>query len=312
MIESLFSKLDPSTLSDPSTFAGPLYALFIVLEVSYIMVKKRGGDYETRDTAASILMGVGNVIATILLGGIGLFILFQLYAMRLFDLAVTPFMLLIVFLFDDLRFYWSHRFSHRIRWFWANHVVHHSSQHYNLSTALRQPWFNAFSGMVFIYTPFVLLGVHPLAIVFVSSINLLYQFFIHTEAIRKLPRWIEFIFSTPSHHRVHHSTNPEYLDTNYGGVLIIWDRLFRTFVEENEQETIRYGIVNNLGTFNPLRISSHEFVAIFKDMVGSGLSLRQRLAYIFAVPGWSHDDSRMTSDQIKDQARKQKASLPLP
>ncbi len=300
-MEYLFSKLDPTTLSDPSTFAGPIYGLFIIIEITYILLKKRGGDYETRDTTASILMGTGNAVASILIGGIGLFILFKVYDHRIISIETTPLMLIILFFLDDFRFYWAHRFSHRIRWFWANHVVHHSSQHYNLSTALRQAWFNSFSGLVIIYIPFIWLGVHPGAMVFVASINLLYQFFIHTESIHKFPRWIEAFMNTPSHHRVHHSTNPEYLDMNYGGVFIIWDRLFHTFAQEDDNTKIKYGIIKNLGTFNPLRIATHEFVGIFKDITAPGLTFKQRFAYMFAVPGWSHDGSRMTSMDIRAQ-----------
>ncbi len=301
-MEYLFSKLDPAALSDPSTFAGPVYALFIFMEITFIVMAKRGGDYETRDTTTSILMGTGSAVWGILLGGIGLYLLFVVYGMRIISIETTPLMLIILFVLDDFRFYWSHRFSHRIRWFWANHVVHHSSQHYNLSTALRQPWFSSLTGMVIIYVPFVWLGIHPGALVFVGSVNLLYQFFIHTEAIHKFPKWIEAIFNTPSHHRVHHSINPQYLDMNYGGVFIVWDKLFRTFAEENDNDKLEYGIIKNLGTFNPLRIATHEFVGIFRDAFSKGLTLKQRLAYIFAVPGWSHDGSRQTSDDIRRQA----------
>jgi sterol desaturase/sphingolipid hydroxylase (fatty acid hydroxylase superfamily) len=304
-MEFLLSKIDPTTLSDPSSYAGPLYALFIFIEITFIVLAKKGGDYETRDTAASILMGVGNLASAVLMGGLGLALLVYVYGLRLMSIETTPLMLLILFVADDFRFYWSHRFSHRIRWFWANHVVHHSSQHYNLSTALRQAWFNNLSGMVLIYVPLIYLGVHPGALLFVGSLNLLYQFFIHTETVGQFPRWIEAVINTPSHHRVHHSTKPEYLDTNYGGVLIIWDRLFGTFAQEEKGEKLNYGIIKNLGTFNPLRIATHEFVGIFKDITIKGLSFPQRLAYIFAVPGWSHDGSRETSDDIKRAAKVQ-------
>ena len=252
--------------------------------------------------STNIMLGTGSAIFGTLLTGGAVLLLFAFYNMRVMTIETTPLMLVALFFLDDFRFYWSHRFSHRIRWFWANHIVHHSSQHYNLSVALRQPWFSSITGLVVIYVPFVWLGVHPGALLFVGSVNLLYQFFIHTEAIHKFPKWIEAVMNTPSHHRVHHSTNPEYLDMNYGGVFIIWDRLFRTFAEEEDGAKLEYGIIKNLGTFNPLRVATHEFVGIFRDAFSKGLTLKQRLAYIFAVPGWSHDGSRLTSDDIKREA----------
>ncbi|PHR91765.1 MAG: C-5 sterol desaturase [Robiginitomaculum sp.] len=301
-MDILFSTLDPALLSDPSTYAGPVYALFIFLEITLILILKRGGDYEPRDASTSILMGTGSVLFGFLLGGLGYALLFKVYTVRVMDIPTTPLMLAVLFVVYDFIYYWNHRWSHRIRWFWANHVVHHSSQHYNLSTALRQPWFSSLSGMVLVYTPFAFFGVHPGALAFVGSLNLLYQFFIHTESIGKFPRWIEAFMNTPSHHRVHHSTKPEHLDMNYAGVFIVWDRMMGTFIREEDGETMHYGIVHNLGTFNPLRISSHEFVGIFKDVVQRGLTLRQRLAYIFAVPGWTHDGSRQTSDDLKRES----------
>src|SRR5690606_39533674 len=144
----------------------------------------------------------------------------------------------------------------------------------NLSTALRQSWTGLFTGMFVLQAPLVLLGVHPPVIACVFGFNLVWQFWIHTAAIGKLPRWFEFIFNTPSHHRVHHATNPRYLDANYAGVLIIWDRLFGTFVAEDDAERPRYGIVSQLGTFNPFRVAFHEWIGIWRD-VARAKSLRE-------------------------------------
>ncbi len=132
----------------------------------------------------------------------------------------------------------------------------------------------------------------------VGGINLVYQFWIHTEAIGKLPRWFEAVMNTPSHHRVHHATNAKYLDANYAGVFIVWDRMFGSFVEEDIAEKPRYGIVKNLATFNPVTVAFHEFIGIAKDLK-SARSLREIVGYIFAPPGWSPDGSRETSDSIK-------------
>ena len=162
---------------------------------------------------------------------------------------------------------------------------HHSSQHYNLTTALRQTWTYTFTFMMVVRAPLILLGFHPAMVLFVGGLNLIYQFWIHTEAIGKLPRWIEAVMNTPSHHRVHHGRNARYLDCNYAGVFIIWDRMFGTFVPELEDERVDYGLVHNLGTFNPLRVAFHEWVGIFKDMTQSGLTLRERILYAVAPPG---------------------------
>ncbi|MCI5043114.1 MAG: sterol desaturase family protein [Aquisalinus sp.] len=284
-------------------FAGPIYMVLILLEIFLITGKRAKGIYETRDATVSVAMGLGSAVVPLLVGGAflaGIYaILFWFYQFAPFKWEFTIWAFLACFLLDDLRYYWSHRFSHTIRWGWANHVIHHSSQHYNLSTALRQPWFSFTTGFFVLKIPLVLLGFHPAMIAFAGSVNLLYQFFIHTETVGRLHPWIESVFNTPSHHRVHHGRNPRYLDANYAGVLIVWDKMFGTFVPEDDSEPVRYGIIKSLGTFNPLRVATHEYVAIGQDISQRGLSLKQRLAYIFAPPGWSHDGSRKRSRALK-------------
>jgi sterol desaturase/sphingolipid hydroxylase (fatty acid hydroxylase superfamily) len=280
-------------------YAIPLFILAMLIEVWVIRTGRAQGRMETRDTLASLLMGTGNVAAGILLGIVSYSALLWLWQYRFFDLGLSIWVFVAAFLLDDLRYYLYHRIAHRVRWVWAEHVNHHSSQHYNLSTALRQSWTGLFTGMVVLQAPLVLLGFHPAVIAFVFGFNLVWQFWIHTETIGKLPRWFEFIFNTPSHHRVHHATNPRYLDANYAGTLIIWDRMFGTFVEELEADRPRYGIVRNLGTFNPLKVAFHEWVGMFRDVFRPGLTLRQRLGYLFMPPGWSHDGSRETSESLK-------------
>jgi len=147
--------------------------------------------------------------------------------------------------------------------------------------------------------PLILLGFHPAMVLFVGGLNLIYQFWIHTEAIGRMPRWVEAIMNTPSHHRVHHGRNARYLDANYAGVFIVWDKLFGTFVPELDEEKPDYGLVQNLGTFNPIRVVFHEWVGLFRDVFQSGLTLRQRFGYAFGPPGYSHDGSRDTSETIK-------------
>jgi sterol desaturase/sphingolipid hydroxylase (fatty acid hydroxylase superfamily) len=203
---------------------------------------------------------------------------------------------------DDLRFYLHHRICHRVRWGWAMHMVHHSSTNFNMPIALRQSWMKHFTGTMLLKIPLILIGFDPVLVIFCGVLNATYQFFLHTETIDRMPGWFEYIFNTPSHHRAHHGRNPKYLDVNYAGTLIIWDRLFGSFVEEDRAEPVDYGLVNNLETYNPIAILTHEYVGIAKDVSRRGLSLWQRLCYIFAPPGWSHDGSRLTSADIKREA----------
>ena len=280
----------------------PVFVALVVGEVALLAIRRREGAYDGADTLTSLLMGFGSTMSGLLLKGIGFGVLMLVWRFRLWTIPATPLAFVACFVLDDLRYYWSHRLSHRVRWFWANHVVHHSSQHYNLSTALRQPWGGELTGLVLLQAPLALIGFHPLIIVFAASANLIYQFWIHTEAIDRLPRWIEPVFNTPSHHRAHHARNPRYLDSNYAGTLIVWDRLFGTFVPEDRADAPRYGLIHNIGTFNPVSVATHEYRSIWRDATARGLTLRQRAAYVFAEPGWSHDGSRMNSAAIKARA----------
>jgi hypothetical protein len=186
-----------------------------------------------------------------------------------------------LFFADDLAFYCYHRGHHRIRLFWATHVVHHSSQHYNFSTALRQDW-TPFSATLF-WAPSALFF-PPWMVLLALAWNLLFQFLLHTEAIDRLPRPIELVFNTPSHHRVHHGSQEQYLDKNYGGILIVWDRLFGTF--EPEGARVRYGLTTNIETHNPVRVAFGEFGALWRD-VRAARSWRDRLGYAVKGPGWA-------------------------
>jgi sterol desaturase/sphingolipid hydroxylase (fatty acid hydroxylase superfamily) len=233
----------------------------------------------------------------LLFGGVFIALYMGLWEFRLFDVPWTWWAFALCFVLDDLKYYWVHRFGHRVRWFWASHVNHHSSQHYNLSTALRQTW-TGFLTLGFAFAlPLVLLGFHPAMIAICGGFNLIYQFWIHTEAIDRMPRWFEAVMNTPSHHRVHHATNPRYLDRNYAGVFIVWDKLFGTFEPEVRGEKIRYGIVKQLGSFNLLWAVFHEWIGIAQDMWRA--PWKHKLSYLLREPGWTHDGSRQTSDQIR-------------
>ncbi len=282
-------------------WAAPLFVLSVIVEWVFVNKKAISGKYQTSDAFASMTMGLGNLVTDLLFGFISLGVLLFAWRFRVVDLGCSWPVIFLTLLAQDFVYYWKHRIAHKVRWFWSAHVVHHSSEHYNLTTALRQPWNNHFTGHVLLSVPLVILGFHPLLIGFVASLNLLYQFWIHTEAIDKMPKWFEAVFNTPSHHRVHHGTNPQYLDMNFAGILIIWDKLFGTFMPEQDDVEIKYGVVKSIGTFNPIKIAFAEWAAIFKDAFGPNLSFKQRLGYIFALPGYSHDGSRQTSDQIKTE-----------
>ena len=200
---------------------------------------------------------------------------------RLFDIemSVSAFLLLVVL--QDFFYYWFHRASHRIRWMWAAHVVHHSSERMNFSTAFRQSLMYPLAGMWIFWLPLVIIGFDPKWVVFVVLFNLGLQFFVHTQSIRSLG-WLEWVFNTPSHHRVHHGRNPQYIDKNYAGVLIIWDKLFGTF--EPEVETVRYGTTKPVNSDNPITVTFQEWKLIFRDLTNREYSWRTKLKMMFVPP----------------------------
>lgn len=290
-------------LPNISELASPLYMLLIFVELMLVRHRKIRGQYEKYDAWASIALGTGSVVfgfvIALILGDALQSLYFWAYAYKLFDFSYTLPVFLLCFFIDDLRYYWSHRFSHTIRWCWASHIVHHSSQHFNLTTALRQPWFSVITGLFILRLPLIFIGFHPNFVIFAASLNLFYQFFIHTEAIDKCPKWFESVMNTPSHHRVHHGRNLRYLDANYAGTFIIWDKLFSSFVPELAEEKVDYGLVRNVETFNPFKVAIYGYVGIIKDQFRKGLNLKQRFLYIFAPPGWSHDKSTKTTLERK-------------
>ena len=269
--------------TDPVAIAIPVFVISIIIELVAVRMGWRG-DYDWRDTGASLAMGLGNTISGALLAGSVTGLALWLWQHRMFDIPVAWWSFALCFLIDDLAYYWIHRAGHRIRWAWAAHVIHHSSQHYNLSTALRQTWTGLFGLTFIIKLPLFFIGFPIELVAFCGGLNLIYQFWIHTEVIGKMPRWFEAVMNTPSHHRVHHGTNPRYLDRNYAGVFIIWDKLFGTFEAERADEPPRYGIIRNLGTFNPFWVAVHEWVGIFRD-VARARSLKTAFVAAFGPPG---------------------------
>ncbi|GGW64253.1 sterol desaturase/sphingolipid hydroxylase (fatty acid hydroxylase superfamily) [Winogradskyella epiphytica] len=281
-------------------YAIPFFVLAMLLEL-YISAKQQIKTYEAKDSLSSIAMGLGNVILGFGAKAVVILAFFFVYDnFRIFTIPVVWWSFILIFFADDFAYYWFHRVSHECRLFWASHVVHHSSEHYNLSTALRQTWSGGFYTFIFwLWLP--LLGFHPAMILLQMSISLLYQFWIHTEAINKMPKWFEAVFNTPSHHRVHHGSNPIYLDRNHAGILIIWDKMFGTFQEELEEEKVIYGLVTNIETFNPIKIAFIEWYHLFKDAFTGKKSFKDRILYIFKPPGWKHDGTGKSSDTLRTE-----------
>jgi sterol desaturase/sphingolipid hydroxylase (fatty acid hydroxylase superfamily) len=238
--------------------------------------------YDGADTRANLRCGAGALVigAASKTGVAGaLYALHELSPLRLpADHWVTWLVAVVVL---DFCLYWAHRFSHEVRIGWAIHEAHHSSRRYNLSVALRQSWTTTLLACFFI--PLPLLGV-PLEVLLAAKLlSSGYQFWLHTEVIGKLPRWFEAVFNTPSHHRVHHGSNPRYLDKNYGGTFIVWDRVFGTFEAERERPV--YGLTKNLGRDGVLHINFHAWRELLADVRGAR-SWREAAAYLLRRPGW--------------------------
>ncbi len=278
-------------------YAIPFFVATVILEI-ILTVKVKLGDYEFKDASTSILMGLGNVFIGIFTKVMILGVFLVIYNFKVFTIPFVWWAWLILFFAEDFCYYWFHRISHESRLFWASHVVHHSSQKYNLSTALRQTWSGSFYTFIF-WTPLILLGFHPVMVLVQMSISLIYQYWIHTELIDKMPKWFEAVFNTPSHHRVHHATNAQYLDRNHAGILIIWDKFFGTF--EPEVEKPIYGLVTNIETYNPVKIAFIEWYNMFSDFFTSKTSIINKLKYFIKPPGWKHDGKSILSSDLRKE-----------
>jgi len=268
-------------------YAVPAFVLLLAVEwISYVIANEALVGYDVKDTATSLTMGIGNVVINFGWKFVVLLVYAGLYELTPLRVPADAWWAWVVIFFaDDLAYYWFHRISHEVRVFWASHVVHHSSEHYNLSTALRQTWVP----MTYLpfWLPLAIAGFPPWMILTQQAVSLVYQFWIHTERIGRLPRPIEFVFNTPSHHRVHHGANEQYLDRNYAGILIVWDRMFGTFA--GEEERVRYGLTKNIETFNPTEVAFHEYRSIARD-VRRARTWRERFGYMLRGPGWAPTD----------------------
>jgi len=281
-------------------FAIPIFLLSMLVEW-YIGKKENPELYQTKDLLVSISMGIFSGIVEFfpkVLAFLAFFYLHEISPLKnIVDRQWWAWLLL--FFFDDFAYYWFHRLNHEVRLFWAGHVPHHSSVKYNYGTALRQGVGERIHKFIFwLWIP--LLGFDALMIFMMMGLNLVYQFFVHTDLVYKLPLWFERIFNTPSHHRVHHASNTRYLDRNHAGVLIIWDKLFGTFSEETEKEKPVYGLTTNIETYNPLQVATHEYSAILKDVMRAK-SWKDKLKYILYSPGWSHDGKDLRAKTLRKE-----------
>jgi sterol desaturase/sphingolipid hydroxylase (fatty acid hydroxylase superfamily) len=212
---------------------------------------------------------------------------------------------IVLLIAEDFLYYWLHRFDHQVRLFWAVHVTHHSSEHMNLTVGFRSSVFQPLYRFIY-FIPLALFGFRPVDIAFIYSLTQIWGILVHTETIKKMG-WLEYVLVTPSHHRVHHASNPKYLDKNMGMLLIIWDKVFGTFqpeMKEDDYQPIKYGLTANVKNPNAVNLVFHEWQNIKRDISRRDLSFSQKLKYLFKPPGWSHDGSRFTSDELRLKEKK--------
>jgi sterol desaturase/sphingolipid hydroxylase (fatty acid hydroxylase superfamily) len=280
---------------DLTVYFIPGFAILILMELA-VSHWQHLKVHEPKDSAACIGMGIGSLAIGVGVKTVAFGIMIYIHQFAIFDIGYQWWAWLLLFFADDFSMYWHHRLSHDIRLLWAAHVNHHSSMNYNLAVALRQSWTEILYKYTFwLWLP--LLGFEPMMIFTMMSLNLIYQFWVHTQTIMTLGP-LELVFNTPSHHRVHHANNVRYLDKNMGGILIIWDKLFGTFQKEEDDEPVVYGLTKDIHTYNLFKIAFHEFANIWSD-VKKAPDLISKLKYIFMPPGWSHDGSTKTSVQLR-------------
>ena len=288
-------------LQDPVTYLIPIFGVLIFAEM-YISYRNNLHLFKLADSVASVSLGIGSVFINLVMKALAFIWFSYVHQYALFDIGWQWWAWIILLFADDFTFYWHHRLSHEIRFFWAAHINHHSSQYYNFATALRQSWTEIIY-KYFWWTWLPLLGFEPLMVFMMISVSLIYQFLLHTEVVGNMG-FLERFMNTPSHHRVHHATNIKYLDRNHGAIFIIWDKLFGTFEPEDPNEKPVYGITVNLETHNVLVIASHEWVNLWRDMKTADTWMNT-LKYAIYPPGWTHTGVNNTSKYLQQQYYKQ-------
>lgn len=289
-------------------FSVPLYTVVILLEIIMSNWHMKAF-YSVKETIMNVYMTLANMAVDFFFRGVYLVVLFWAYEYRLVDPFANVYLYWgVLFLLQDLAFYVEHTVDHSSRLFWAVHVTHHSSPEFNLSTGFRSSVLQPLYRFVY-FIPIVFLGFQPIDILFMFSLTQVYGILVHTQYIHKMPAWFESIFVSPSHHRVHHASNVLYLDKNMGMVLIIWDKLFGTFQQEEEMEPVKFGITTPPAhPYHPVKSITHELNNIVRD-VSKTSGFLPKLHYIFKAPGWSPDGSTKTSRQLQRELKEQRECM---
>ena len=278
----------------------PILAAIGLIE-AFIFSRVKRQEFPWGESLASIGVGAGQAIKNTFTRAAVFGAFMWLWQFRVFTAPTdTWWGIGLLFVAVEFFYYWHHRWGHEVRWLWATHSVHHSANRLNFLAAIRLGWTGEVSAAILMFAPLILLGFHPIAVFAMLGVNLLYQFWIHSEVIPRLG-WIEGIINTASNHRVHHSANPIYLDTNYGGITVIFDRIFGTYQAELPEEPCRFGLVHPLTTNNPLRIAFNEWGALFRDVLRSR-DARARFMSAFGPPGWSADGNGSTTADLRRRA----------
>ena len=280
----------------------PIYTIVIAIEILYSYWKQKKY-YSAKGLLSNLYLTALNFSLDIVVRGICLGVLWYFYQFKFteIDKVIHPAIYWSALLFaEDFAFYWMHRIDHYCRFFWAVHVTHHSSEEFNLTVGLRSSVFQPLYRFIY-FIPLSFVGFDPLDVMFMYAATQIHGILIHTKTIGKLG-FLELFLTTPSHHRVHHASNIRYLDKNMGMVFIIWDRLFGTFEEEIEGEEVIYGLTENLKSHNPMTMIFHEWLSILEDLKKQ-TSIKNKLMYVFGPPGWSHDGSKKTSKQLRNQLK---------
>jgi len=274
----------------------PIYAIIIGLEILFSFLHERHY-YTTKGTLSNIYLSLLNGGLDILMRTVCLGVMFYFFQFHFVHISNPILYWTLLLIFQDFMFYILHTVDHYVRFFWAVHVTHHSSQEFNLTVGFRSSVFQPLYRFLY-FIPLALTGFDGKDVMLMYSITQIYGILIHTQYIKKLG-FVEKFLSTPSHHRVHHGSNTIYLDKNMGMVFIFWDKLFGTYQEE--QEEVRYGLTKNIETYHPIKMVFHEWINIYKDCTQPNLKLKHRFMYVFGPPGWSHDGRSLTSVQMREE-----------
>ncbi|TZF84133.1 sterol desaturase family protein [Pedobacter sp. BS3] len=262
--------------------------------------------YNKRDTWTNLYLMSAAFVVNLATKTLTFFVLDFFYRFRLFEIENVFWYWLVLVLAQDFLYWALHTLGHYSRFFWAIHVTHHSSEHFNLTTGFRSTVFEPLYRMLF-YVPLALMGFNAIDIMFCYLATQIYGNLVHTQTVKKLHPVIEYIFVTPSHHRVHHASNVRYLDRNMGMILILWDRIFNTFQEETDDDKVKYGLTKPLENPGPADIIFHEFIALWHD-IKKAPTLADKIRYVINPPGWSHDGSTQTAKVLQRELKAQESA----